>query len=84
MIRLMQEKRGPMRESLPGPDWKIAEIIERCSGAPVVFSRFGMACVGCAMAPFETLTDAALAYGLNPGKLLREFRRACRGKAAKE
>jgi len=54
-----------MRESVPSLEWKVAEVIERCAGASVVFSRFRMACVGCVMAP------------------LREFRRACRGNAAR-
>ena len=67
-----------MREPVPSPEWKVTEIIERCSGAPVVFSRFRMACVGCVMAPFETLADAAIAYGLKPESLLREFRRPYR------
>ena len=72
-----------MRESVPSLEWKVAEVIERCAGASVVFSRFRMSCVGCAMAPFETLADAAVAYGLKPESLLREFRRACRGNAAR-
>ena len=33
----------------------------------------GMACVGCSMAKFETLQDAALIYGLDPICLLNEI-----------
>ena len=72
-----------MRESVPSLEWKVAEVIERCAGASVVFSRFRMACVGCAMAPFETLNDVATVYRVRPETLLREFRRACRGNAAR-
>ena len=65
-----------MREPVPTPDWTIADVVARCPKAACVFTRFQMACVGCPMAPFETLADAAAAYELMPETILREFRRA--------
>jgi hybrid cluster-associated redox disulfide protein len=41
-----------------------------------VFVARGMACPGCAMAPFETIADAAREYGLPTDALLRDVRRA--------
>lgn len=66
-----------MRACLPDPGWKVSELIERHPAAAVIFSRHQMACVGCAMAPFETLEEAATAYRLKPDTLVREFRHAC-------
>ncbi len=68
-----------MSESAPRLDWIVAELIERYPEASGVFTRFRMSCIGCAMAPFETLAEAAAAYRLRPETLLREFQRACRG-----
>lgn len=62
-----------MHPAMPDMDWRISEVVERCPRSVSVFIRFRMACVGCAMAPFETLAEAAAAYGLNPNRLLREL-----------
>ncbi len=67
-----------MSEPAPKLDWIVAELIERCPETSTVFTRFRMSCIGCAMAPFETIADAAAAYRLRPETLLREFRQACR------
>ncbi|MFQ5790462.1 MAG: DUF1858 domain-containing protein [Acidobacteriota bacterium] len=60
--------------------WTVAEVVARCPQAASVFTRFQMACVGCPMAPFEALSEAAAAYELEPKMMLREFRRASREK----
>jgi hybrid cluster-associated redox disulfide protein len=49
----------------------MAELLAECPAAGQVLARRGMACVGCVMAPFETLGEAARAYGTDPGELLR-------------
>lgn len=38
-----------------------------------VFIHHRMACVGCAMAPFETLAEVAKIYKLDPDSFLREL-----------
>ena len=48
----------------------MAELLEDCPAAGAVLARRGMACVGCVMAPFETLGEAARAYGTDPDELL--------------
>ena len=73
-----------MRESVPSLEWIVAELIEQYPQTSTVFSRFRMSCVGCAMAPFETLADAAAAYRLRPEGLVRELRRACRRKSTRK
>ncbi len=56
--------------------WTIAEVLVQCPQAALVFTRFRMACVGCPMAAFETLAEAAQAYGLAPEAVLQEIRGA--------
>lgn len=63
-------------ERVPAAHWTVAETFVRCPETAPVFNRFGMACVGCVMAPFETLAEAADAYGLDPEVLLAECRAA--------
>jgi hybrid cluster-associated redox disulfide protein len=49
------------------------ELLARWPSAREPLTRHGMACVGCPMARFETLGEAAAAYGLEPRALLREI-----------
>ena len=51
----------------------IADLLARCPRAMQVFIRRRMACVGCAMAPFEDVGIAAANYGLPPAVLVAEL-----------
>lgn len=51
----------------------MAQILSQRPNAFRVFLRNGMACVGCCLAAFETIADAAAAYGLDERRLLREI-----------
>jgi hybrid cluster-associated redox disulfide protein len=46
-------------------DLTVAEVIDRWPETIPVFFRYRMACVGCLMAPFETLADVVVVYGLD-------------------
>lgn len=46
------------------------ELLARWPSAREPLARNGMACVGCPMARFETLGEAAAAYGLDSRELL--------------
>ncbi|GBC85633.1 hypothetical protein HRbin11_02083 [bacterium HR11] len=50
----------------------VADILGQWPETARVFIRRGMACVGCAMAPFETLAQAANYYGIPPDVLWAE------------
>lgn len=54
----------------------IEEVLRRRPRAARVFQRHRMACVGCAMAPFDTVAEAAAVYGLPLGALLAELERS--------
>ena len=51
----------------------VEHTLTRFPAAALVFVRRGMACVGCAMAPVDTLFDAARAYGQEPEELVAEL-----------
>jgi len=51
--------------------WTVAQVMDRCPQAATVFTRFHMACVGCPMAPFETLREAVAAYWIDYQGFLR-------------
>lgn len=53
----------------------VAEVLARWPQTAPVFLRHRMACVGCPMAPFETLTDVAAIYGLHLSHFLAELQR---------
>lgn len=57
----------------PLADLTMAELMSGRPAVVPVLLRHGLACPGCAMAPFMTVREAAGAYGLELGALLDEF-----------
>jgi hybrid cluster-associated redox disulfide protein len=55
------------------PDFIIADVLSRWPQTISIFIQYHMSCVGCAMAPFETLADAASIYGLPLDGLLAQL-----------
>lgn len=51
----------------------IAEILQRWPETAAVFQRLRTACVGCDMAPFCSVNDAATHYDLDADQLLVEL-----------
>jgi hybrid cluster-associated redox disulfide protein len=51
----------------------VNQLLRRRPAAAAVFVRRGMACVGCSMAPFETLVEVASVYGQEPSGFLAEL-----------
>jgi hybrid cluster-associated redox disulfide protein len=65
----------------PHLDMTIADLIAACPYAGAALARRGMACVGCPMARFETVAEAAAAYGAEPVELLRDVMGSARRNA---
>jgi hybrid cluster-associated redox disulfide protein len=63
-----------MRATTLSLDMTVDEALGRWPELSKVFLRHQMACAGCAMAPFETLSDVARAYGLSSARFLKELR----------
>lgn len=63
----------------PRLDQSVEEILARWPATARVFIRRKMACVGCIMAPFQTLKAAARSYGIPEVELLAEIRQAAVG-----
>lgn len=68
----------------PGPGAIVEEVLERWPETAPVFMRLKMACVGCDIAGFETLAEAAAAYGIAVERLLGDLYSAVRGRGAAE
>lgn len=54
----------------------ITDVLERWPATADVFHDYTMACVGCAVAPFYTIEDAAIVYGLSPEQFTTDLLRA--------
>ena len=65
-----------MDPSLIALDDTVEQALARSPALAAVFVRLGMACVGCDMAAFDTVRDAAAAYDRKPAELLAELNRA--------
>lgn len=57
------------------PDRTIADVLAAHPNAIRVLLRHRMLCVGCLMARFETVHDAAAVYGVDERELLDEIER---------
>ena len=51
----------------------VATILAESPHAARLLLNHGMHCVGCAIAPFETLAEACVIYGVNIDRLLLEL-----------
>ena len=54
------------RTRLEDPDLVLNDLMTQWPQTIPVFLRHRMACVGCAVNPFQTVTDACVAYGIDP------------------
>ncbi len=51
----------------------VADVLARWPQTISIFMRHRMACVGCAMAPFETLAEVAAIYNIDLNCFLTEL-----------
>jgi hybrid cluster-associated redox disulfide protein len=58
----------------------VAELLRDWPETIPVFLRFNMACVGCGMAAFEHLADAAKIYNIPPEQFLERLNETISGK----
>jgi hybrid cluster-associated redox disulfide protein len=54
-------------------EMNVADLLARWPEMIPIFLRRKLSCVGCSMAPFDTLADVAANYHLNPQALLGEL-----------
>lgn len=50
---------------MPTADMTVAEILKKWPETVSVFQELKTACVGCAMAPYDTVADVALIYDID-------------------
>ena len=70
----MNQDTRPSEETLGG--MLISDVLEQWPATADVFHTNAMACVGCAVAPFYTIQDAATVYGLSPEKFIADLLQA--------
>lgn len=58
------------------PDLTVAEVLERWPQTVSAFQRLKTACVGCTMAPFDTLRDVARIYNYDLDEVMGTMREA--------
>jgi len=73
----MAETDEPPR-TLPAPTISVASFLRETPAGARVFLAHRMACVGCSLAEFDTLADAAREYRLPLAAFLRDLGRAAR------
>jgi len=62
-----------MEDSHLSAELTVASVLARWPQTIPIFLRHRMACVGCPIAPFETLTDVTAIYGLDLSRFLEEL-----------
>lgn len=64
-------------------DLRVSDVMERWPATVAVFQAYRMACVGCFMAPFDTLAEAAHNYRLDIDELMRAMQERIESTAEK-
>ena len=62
-----------MEDQLPTSDMAVGDVLERWPQTVPVFQELKMACVGCAMAPFDTLDDVAAIYKIDLSQFMESL-----------
>jgi hybrid cluster-associated redox disulfide protein len=65
-----------MAATLLTSDMTVAQILDQWPEAVSVFQEFKTACVGCSMAPFDTMVDVAREYGQELSEIMAALERA--------
>ncbi|UCG25812.1 MAG: DUF1858 domain-containing protein [Chloroflexota bacterium] len=63
-------------QNLPTQEMTVAEVLEAWPETVEVFQALKTACVGCVMAPFDTLADVARIYEIEPGTIMQALHEA--------
>ncbi len=58
-----------MEESKITKEMGIMEVVQKYPQAGQVFAQFGLGCVGCAAAKFESIEQGAKAHGMDDSRL---------------
>ena len=66
----------PPSSTAPSANDTVATTLVKRPGAAHLLVNHRMHCVGCPIAPFETLAEACAVYGLDIKDLLQELERA--------
>ena len=54
-------------------DMKIEEIVAKYPQAIGIFFQYGLGCVGCHAASFESLAEGAMMHGIDPDAMLKDL-----------
>ncbi|MFN2224065.1 MAG: DUF1858 domain-containing protein [Chloroflexota bacterium] len=65
-----------MAASLPTQEMTVADVLETWPETVEVFQALKTACVGCVMAPFDTLADVARIYELELDMIMEALHQA--------
>jgi hybrid cluster-associated redox disulfide protein len=57
-------------------DMGITETVQKYPETIEVFMRFGMGCIGCAAASFESIEEGALVHGIDPDEIIAKLNEA--------
>ncbi len=69
-----------MEDLTLSPTLTVQQLFDRWPETMNVFVRLRFACIGCAIAPFDTLEDVAKNYGLTQDELLAQLTEEIGGK----
>ena len=59
-----------MAVPIPTSNMTVAEVLEQWPETVSVFQDYKTACVGCSMAPFDTMADVAREYNLEISEIM--------------
>lgn len=64
-------------------DMTFGAVLEKYPEAAEVFMKYGMHCIGCAIAVSETIEQGAQAHGIDVDEIMKELNKAVKNKKVK-
>jgi hybrid cluster-associated redox disulfide protein len=62
-----------MAEATISKDMNLKELLNQYPDSAKVFAAYGIGCIGCAMASFETIEQGITAHGINLDDFLKDL-----------
>ena len=73
-----------MSTPMPTSDMTVADVLEQWPETVPVFQELKLACVGCVMAPFDTMADIADIYKMDLQEIMSALRQAIKSAGSNE
>lgn len=81
MKKAVDKRKKNIKKKTPAitKDSLISDVVAAHPETIVVFLKYGLHCVGCSMAQFDTIASGARSHGVNPEYVVKDIKKVVTG-----